>query len=39
MGEVGGMPVGLSFIGAAWSDGRLLALGHAFERAGRKATV
>lgn len=28
-----GRPVGLSFIGPAWSEARLLALGHAFELA------
>jgi amidase len=33
MGQVRGLPVGLSFIGPAWSDDRLLALGAAFERA------
>jgi amidase len=33
MGYVSGLPVGLSFIGAAWSEGKLLALGAAFERA------
>jgi amidase len=32
MGLVRGLPVGLSFVGQAWSDGALLALGHAFER-------
>lgn len=31
MGLVRGLPVGLSFIGTAWSDGDLLALGHAYE--------
>lgn len=31
MGDVMGLPVGLSFIGPAWSEARLLALGHAFE--------
>ena len=31
MGLVRGLPVGLSFIGPKWSDGRLLAFGHAFE--------
>ena len=36
MGEVKGLPVGLSFIGPAWSDGRLLSLGYAFEQAGKK---
>jgi amidase len=33
MGLVLGLPVGLSFIGPAWSEAALLALGHAFERA------
>ena len=32
MGMVEGLPVGLSFIGAAWSEARLLALGYAYER-------
>ncbi len=31
MGLVHGLPVGLSFVGPAWSDAALLALGHAFE--------
>ncbi len=35
MGEVSGLPVGLSFIGTAWSDARLLSLGYAFEQATR----
>ena len=33
MGFVGELPVGLSFVGAAWNDGRVLALGHAYEEA------
>ena len=33
MGQVAGLPVGLSFVGAAWSDGRMLAFGYAFEQA------
>ena len=33
MGQVRGLPVGLSFIGPAWSDAAMLALGHAFEQA------
>jgi amidase len=33
MGYVSGLPVGISFIGTAWSDGTLLALGAAYERA------
>jgi amidase len=31
MGQVRGLPVGLSFVGPKWSEARLLALGHAFE--------
>ena len=31
--SVSGLPVGLSFLGPAWSDARLLALGFAFEKA------
>jgi amidase len=34
MGTVHGLPVGLSFIGPAWSDARILALGYAYEQAG-----
>lgn len=33
MGQVRGLPVGLSFMGPAWSEARLLALGYAFEQA------
>ncbi|MBS0333637.1 MAG: amidase [Proteobacteria bacterium] len=33
MGRVSGLPVNISFIGPAWSDGRLLAYGYAFEQA------
>jgi amidase len=33
MGQVSGLPVGISFIGPRWSDGRVLALGYAFEQA------
>lgn len=33
MGQVEGMPVGLSFIGAQWDDKRMLDLGAAYERA------
>ncbi|MZE41815.1 amidase, partial [Streptomyces sp. SID5477] len=32
MGQVGGLPVGLSFIGGQWQDARVLALGYAFEQ-------
>lgn len=35
MGYVFGLPVGLSFIGRAWSEGRLLQLAYAYEQAGR----
>ncbi len=33
MGQVDGLPVGLSFIGPAWSEASLLAYGYAFEQA------
>jgi amidase len=33
MGEVRGLPVGLSFIGSKWDDARILALGFAYEQA------
>ncbi len=33
MGAVDGLPVGLSFFSEAWSESRLLAMGHAFEQA------
>jgi amidase len=32
-GEVAGLPVGLSFLGPAWGEPRLIALAYAFERA------
>ena len=32
-GYVHGLPVGISFIGGAWSEARLIALAHAFEQA------
>ncbi len=32
MGQVAGLPVGLSFVGPAWSDARLLAYGYAYEQ-------
>jgi amidase len=31
MGYAQGLPVGISFLGPAWSEARLLSLGHAFE--------
>jgi amidase len=33
MGLVDGLPVGLSFVGPAWSEAKLLAYGYAFEQA------
>ncbi len=39
MGQVGGLPAGLSFGGLAWQDLRLLGLGYAFERASRLRPV
>jgi amidase len=33
MGQVNGLPVGLSFVGPAWSEQLLLSLGHSYERA------
>jgi amidase len=35
-GFVQGLPVGLSFVGAAWSDARLIALAYAFEQATKR---
>lgn len=32
MGQVNGLPVGISFFGTAWHDADLLALGYAFEQ-------
>ena len=33
MGLTGGLPVGLSFIGPAWSEAKLLGFGYAYEQA------
>jgi len=33
LGQVRGLPVGISFFGRAWSEGKLLALAYAFEQA------
>jgi amidase len=33
MGFVGPLPLGMSFIGRAWSEGRLIGLAYAFEQA------
>jgi amidase len=35
MGESQGLPLGLTFMGPAWSEGALLGFGHAFEQATR----
>jgi len=35
MGDVQGLPVGIAFMGPAWSEARLLAFAHAFEQATR----
>ena len=32
MGQAHGLPVGLSFVGAAWSEGKLLGLAYAYEQ-------
>jgi amidase len=31
-GFVRGLPVGVSFIGPAWSEGKLIGIAHAYER-------
>lgn len=36
MGAVEGLPIGLSFIGAKWSDADVLAAGYAYEQASEK---
>ena len=36
MGMIDGLPVGLSLIGPAWSEARLLGLGYAFEQTGQR---
>ena len=35
MGEVSGLPVGIVFLGPAWSEARLIALGYDYEQATR----
>ncbi len=35
MGMVNGLPVGISLIGPAWSEGELLAMGYAYEQASK----
>lgn len=39
MGAVGGLPVGLSFIGRQWEDAKVLSAGYAFEQAGPSLRV
>jgi amidase len=34
-GQVSGLPVGISLVGPAWSEPRLIALAHAFEQGGQ----
>jgi amidase len=34
-GQVAGLPVGISLVGPAWSEPRLIALAHAFEQSGQ----
>ncbi len=36
MGAVAGLPIGVSFIGAKWSDADVLAAGYAYEQASQK---
>jgi amidase len=36
MGQVRGLPVGVSFMGAKWDDARILALGYAYEQASHR---
>ncbi len=36
MGTVTGLPIGVSFIGAKWSDAEVLAAGYAYEQASQK---
>jgi amidase len=35
MGQVFGLPVGLSFIGMAWSEVKLITLAYAYEQASK----
>jgi amidase len=36
MGQVDGLPIGISFIGTAWTEAKLLAYGYAYEQASKK---
>ncbi|GAB3336308.1 amidase [Marilutibacter aestuarii] len=38
MGESHGLPIGLVFMGTAWSEPRLIALGHAYEQLSKART-
>ena len=35
MGDIGGLPIGLSFIGPRWADAKVLSLGYAYEQASK----
>jgi amidase len=39
MGQVQGLPIGVSFIGGKWTDADVLAAGYAYEQASRKRVV
>jgi amidase len=39
MGNLRGLPVGISFIGPKWSDGLILSIGYAYEQASQKRIV
>ena len=39
MGAVHGLPVGLTFMGGPWTEGRLIGLGYAFEQATKARTA
>ena len=39
MGQVAGLPVGLSFIGSAWSEASLLSFAYAYEQRSQKRTA
>ncbi len=39
MGAVLGLPVGLSFIGPAWSEARLLGYGYSYEQAAKSKVM
>jgi amidase len=38
MGDVHGLPVGIAFIGPAWSEARLIELAYAYEQASKART-